>query len=142
MAWSGCRTLEEGRKLVRSVMSDQFGGLLIRFPVSCRESQTCLVTGDSTGSSFFLFFSSFFGILATSLLTSLAGSLTSEGDIVLVTATTRGLGSYLLAELALDPRVSRVYVVNRPSVGSGSIITEAEICSHRQRARPRRSEFA
>ncbi|KAF4618223.1 hypothetical protein D9613_011591 [Agrocybe pediades] len=37
----------------------------------------------------------------------------SGGDVVLVTGTTGGLGTYLLAELISNPSVSRVYAVNR-----------------------------
>ncbi|SJK98376.1 uncharacterized protein ARMOST_01641 [Armillaria ostoyae] len=37
--------------------------------------------------------------------------------VVLVTGSTGGLGSYLLAELIKDPSVSRIYAINRPSGG-------------------------
>ncbi|KAF9556258.1 acetyl-CoA synthetase-like protein [Agrocybe pediades] len=37
----------------------------------------------------------------------------SSGDVVLVTGTTGGLGTYLFAELISNPSVSRVYAVNR-----------------------------
>ncbi|EPS92706.1 hypothetical protein FOMPIDRAFT_1170901 [Fomitopsis schrenkii] len=38
--------------------------------------------------------------------------------VVLVTGTTGGLGSYFLAQLLVDDRVSRVYAFNRPSESS------------------------
>ncbi|KAF9553775.1 acetyl-CoA synthetase-like protein [Agrocybe pediades] len=42
-----------------------------------------------------------------------------SGDVVLVTGTTGALGSYLLAELISNARVSRVYALNRPSKAAG-----------------------
>lgn len=39
----------------------------------------------------------------------------SAGAVVLVTGTTGGLGSFLLAQLLENPAVERVYALNRPS---------------------------
>ncbi|KAF4618234.1 hypothetical protein D9613_011556 [Agrocybe pediades] len=51
------------------------------------------------------------------------------GDVVLVTGTTGGLGSYLLAELILNPAVSRVYAVNRVGSGSRGALSERQLKS-------------
>ncbi|KAK0203694.1 hypothetical protein DFS33DRAFT_1383956 [Desarmillaria ectypa] len=40
-----------------------------------------------------------------------------QSIVVLVTRSTGGLGSYLLAELIKDPSISRIYALNRPSRG-------------------------
>ncbi|PBK89816.1 acetyl-CoA synthetase-like protein [Armillaria gallica] len=40
-----------------------------------------------------------------------------QSIVVLLTGSTGGLGSYLLAELIKDPSVSRIYAINRPSGG-------------------------
>jgi len=39
----------------------------------------------------------------------------STGTVVLLTGSTGGLGSFLLSQLLKDPRVERVYALNRPS---------------------------
>ncbi|KAJ7596093.1 hypothetical protein C8J56DRAFT_395210 [Mycena floridula] len=41
-----------------------------------------------------------------------------QGDVVLLTGSTGGLGSHLLENLIKDPAVSRVYALNRPNVRS------------------------
>ncbi|KAF9556254.1 acetyl-CoA synthetase-like protein [Agrocybe pediades] len=51
------------------------------------------------------------------------------GDVVLVTGTTGGLGSYLLAELISNPAVSRVYAVNRAGSGSRGALSERQLKS-------------
>ncbi len=40
-----------------------------------------------------------------------------QSIVVLLTGSTGGLGSYLLAELIKDPSVSRIYAISRPSGG-------------------------
>ena len=44
-----------------------------------------------------------------------------DGDVILLTGTTGGLGCNILAHLSLDPSVKKVYALNRSS-GSGSLI--------------------
>ncbi|KAF9047970.1 hypothetical protein BDP27DRAFT_1434385 [Rhodocollybia butyracea] len=51
--------------------------------------------------------------------------------VVLVTGTTGGLGSYLLAELLQDPSVSLVYALNRPS--SSATILERQTAAFQDR---------
>ncbi|KAF8626806.1 hypothetical protein AX17_006463 [Amanita inopinata Kibby_2008] len=41
----------------------------------------------------------------------------AKGDVVLLTGTTGGFGSYLLAQLVSDPQVTCIYAFNRASVG-------------------------
>ncbi|KAF8629924.1 hypothetical protein AX17_005548 [Amanita inopinata Kibby_2008] len=45
-----------------------------------------------------------------------------EGDVVLVTGTTGGLGSFLLAQLASDPKVVRIYALNRKGGGNQTLL--------------------
>ncbi|KAJ3492155.1 hypothetical protein NLI96_g174 [Meripilus lineatus] len=41
------------------------------------------------------------------------------GDVILVTGTTGGLGCNILSQLCLDPRVKRIYALNRASIAEG-----------------------
>lgn len=45
-----------------------------------------------------------------------------SGNIVLVTGTTGGLGSYILSQLASDANVSKVYAFNRKSQGGSPLL--------------------
>ena len=47
-----------------------------------------------------------------------------QGEVVLLTGTTGTLGTYILARLLGDPRVSRVYALNR--AGAGSLLQRQE----------------
>jgi NAD(P)-dependent dehydrogenase (short-subunit alcohol dehydrogenase family) len=40
---------------------------------------------------------------------------TPQGDVVLLTGTTGGLGAEILSTLAADPSISKVFAVNRPN---------------------------
>ncbi|KAF9552954.1 acetyl-CoA synthetase-like protein [Agrocybe pediades] len=51
------------------------------------------------------------------------------GDVVLVTGTTGGLGSYLLAELISNPAVSRVYALNRAGTASRGALPQRQLRS-------------
>ena len=60
----------------------------------------------------------------------LAGVEPINGEVVLITGTTGSLGTYLLARLLQDPRVSRVYALNR--AGKGSLLQrQEEACKDR-----------
>jgi hypothetical protein len=55
-----------------------------------------------------------------------------EKHVVLLTGSTRGLGSQLLATLLADERVERVYALNRPLSGKTSLARHAETFHDRQ----------
>ena len=44
-----------------------------------------------------------------------------EGEVILVTGTTGGFGCNILAQLSLDPRVKRIYALNRSSPKGGLV---------------------
>ncbi|PCH42383.1 acetyl-CoA synthetase-like protein [Wolfiporia cocos MD-104 SS10] len=44
-------------------------------------------------------------------------SVASDGDVVLLTGSTGGLGCHLLAQLVSSPEIARIYALNRPSRG-------------------------
>jgi FlaA1/EpsC-like NDP-sugar epimerase len=44
-----------------------------------------------------------------------------DGEVVLLTGSTGGLGSYLLASLIADERVKKIYALNRPSAKKTSL---------------------
>ncbi|KAF4612669.1 hypothetical protein D9613_011881 [Agrocybe pediades] len=52
--------------------------------------------------------------------------MSSEGDVVIVTGTTGGLGSYLLAELVGSADVARVYALNRASRGGRCTLADRQ----------------
>lgn len=54
----------------------------------------------------------------------IAGLEPVEGEVVLITGTTGTLGTYLLSRLLQDPRISRVYALNRE--GKGSLLQRQE----------------
>jgi len=58
----------------------------------------------------------------------------SAGAVVLVTGTTGGLGSFLLAQLLENPVVERVYALNRPSAFAS--ITERQRSAFVDKALP------
>ena len=60
----------------------------------------------------------------------LAGVEPFKREVVLITGTTGSLGTYLLARLLQDPRVFRVYALNR--AGKGSLLQrQEEACKDR-----------
>ena len=55
----------------------------------------------------------------------------SDGDVYLLTGTTGGLGSNMLAHLLREPAVERIYAFNRPSKSSSS--EERQFTAFKQR---------